>query len=106
MMKAGIVAAVSALALAGCGLVGPSDHKVLVDACVADGETEATCTCITDAMQKNLSPELFEKTAQAVGRDEKDMMTFVGELTLQEQLSFSSVLQDMFACSLTGEPAE
>ena len=31
---------------------------------------------------------------------------FVGELTLQEQLSFSSVLQDMFACSLTGVPAE
>ncbi len=105
-MRAGIIAALSAVALTGCGLGGPSDHQVMVDACVADGETEATCTCITNAMQNNLSPELFEKTAQAVGRDEKDMMTFVGELTLQEQLSFSSVLQDMFACSLTGETAE
>lgn len=105
-MKAGIVVAIAALALAGCGLAGPSDQKVLVDACVADGESEATCECITTAMEKNLSPELFKKTAQAVGRDKKDMMTFVGELTVQEQLSFSSVLGDMFACSLTGEPAQ
>ncbi|ABI75506.1 putative lipoprotein [Hyphomonas neptunium ATCC 15444] len=105
-MKAGVFAALSALALAGCGLGGPGDRQVMVNACVADGESEATCGCITDAMETNLSPELFEKTAQAVGRDEKDMMTFVGELTLQEQLSFSAVLQDMFACSLTGETAE
>jgi len=105
-MKAGIVAAIAALALTGCGLAGPSDHQVLVDACVADGESEATCGCITTAMEKNLSPELFKKTAQAVGRDKKDMMTFVGELTVQEQLSFSAVLGDMFACSLTGEPAQ
>ena len=34
------------------------------------------------------------------------MMAFVGELTVQEQLSFSAVLGDMFACSLTGETAE
>lgn len=105
-MKAGIFAGLCMLVLTGCGLGAPSDHQVMVDACVADGETEATCGCITDAMEKNLSPELFKKTAQAVGRDEKDMMTFVGELTLQEQLAFSSVLQDMFACSLTGETAE
>ncbi len=105
-MKAGIVATIAALMLAGCGLGGPSDRQVLVDSCVADGEAEATCACITTAMEKNLSPELFKKTAQAVGRDKKDMMTFVGELTVQEQLSFSSVLGDMFACSLTGEPAQ
>ncbi|MFN3609401.1 MAG: hypothetical protein ACK4Y9_10085 [Hyphomonas sp.] len=105
-MKAGFVTVILALGLTACGLGGPSDHKVLVDACVADGETEATCVCITDAMEKNLSPELYGKTAQAIGRDGKDMMTFVGELTVQEQLSFSSVLGDMFACSLTGEPAE
>ena len=105
-MKAGIVAAIAALALAGCGLAGPSDHQVLVDACVADGEAEATCGCITDAMEKNLSPELFKKTAQAIGREDKEMMAFVGELTVQEQLSFSAVLGDMFACSLSGETAE
>ncbi|PKP81786.1 MAG: hypothetical protein CVT79_08505 [Alphaproteobacteria bacterium HGW-Alphaproteobacteria-18] len=105
-MKAGIIAAIAALALSACSLAGPSDRQVLVDACVADGEAEATCGCITDAMQKNLSPELFKKTAQSVGRDKKDMMTFVGELTVQEQLSFSSVLGDMFACSLSGGKAE
>lgn len=105
-MKAGMMAAIAALMLAGCGVGGPSDQEVLVNSCVADGEDEATCACITGAMEKNLSPELFKKTAQAVGRDSKDMMTFVGELTVQEQLAFSSVLGDMFACSLTGEPAE
>lgn len=104
-MKAVFMAAICAVALAGCGL-GPGDRKVLIDACVADGEAEATCSCITDAMEKNLAPELFRKTAQAVGRDKKDMMTFVGELSVQEQLSFSAVLGDMFACSLTGAGQE
>lgn len=105
-MKAGIVAAISVLALTGCGLGAPSDHQVLVDSCVAGGEKEPVCGCIADALEKNLSPELFKKTAQAVGRENKAMMTFVGELTLQEQLSFASVLQDMFACSPTGVRAE
>lgn len=103
-MKAVSLAILGLLVLAACG--GPSDRQVLVDACVADGEAETTCACITDAMEKNLSPELFSKTADAVGRDKKDMMTFVGELSVQEQLAYSAVLGDMFACSLTGVPAE
>lgn len=105
-MKAGIVASIAALALAACGAGGPSDREVLVNSCTAEGEAEATCGCIADALEKNLTQELFSKTADAVGRQSKDMMTFVGELTVQEQLAFSAVLDDMFACSLTGEKVE
>lgn len=105
-MKAGIVAAIAALAVTGCGLAGPSDHQVLVNSCVAEGENEAVCSCIADAYEENLTPELFRKTAQAVGREGKNTMSFIAELTLEEQMSFASVLNDMFACSLTGETAE
>ncbi|MBY9067346.1 hypothetical protein K1X12_10575 [Hyphomonas sp. WL0036] len=104
-MKAGSLVAFAILALSACAR-GPSDHQVLVESCVANGETEVTCSCIADAMQKNLSKELFTKTADAVGREKKDMMSFVGELTVDEQMSFSAVLGDMFACSLTGEGGE
>lgn len=104
-MKAGVVAAGAFLVLAGCGqgAATPPDRALLVETCIADGEAEATCGCIADAMEKNLPPDLFRKTAQAVGRDRKDMMTFVGDLTGEEQLAFSAVLNDLFACSLAGE---
>lgn len=105
-MKAGIIAGMAALALAACGAGGPSDREVLVNSCTSEGEAEATCGCIADALENNLTPELFSRTANAVGRESKDMMTFVAELTVQEQLAFSAVLDDMFACSLTGEKAE
>ena len=104
-MKAGVVAAGALLMLAGCGpgADAPSDRELLVETCIADGEAEATCDCIADALQNNLPSDLFRKTAQAVGRDRKDMMTFIGDLSGEEQLAFSAVLNDLFACSLAGE---
>ncbi|MFN4025399.1 MAG: hypothetical protein ACK4MQ_11245 [Hyphomonas sp.] len=104
-MKAGVVAAGAFLVLAGCGqgASAPSDRALLVQTCTEDGEAEATCGCIADAMENNLPSDLFRKTAQAIGRDRKDMMTFVGELSGDEQLAFTAILSDLFACSLTGE---
>ena len=104
-MKAGVIAAAAGLMLAACGQGAerPSDRELLVRTCVSDGEAEETCNCIAGAMEDNLSTELFSKTARAVGEDGTDMMTYVGELTLEEQLAFNAVLGDMFACSLAGE---
>lgn len=104
-MKAGVIAAGAFLVLAGCGqgASAPSDRALLVETCIADGEAETTCGCIADAMQKNLPADLFRKTSQAIGRDRKDMMTFVGQLSDEEQRAFAAVLNDLFACSLAGE---
>ena len=60
-MRVLVLAASACVVLAGCGgaFGGPSDKQALVSACVEQGESEATCSCATDALQKNLSPELF-----------------------------------------------
>lgn len=104
-MKAGVFAAAAVLMLAACGqgAEGPTDRELLVRACVAEGEAEETCNCIANAMEQNLSAGLYSKTAKAVGQDGQDMMTFVGDLTMEEQLAFNAVLGDMFACSLAGQ---
>ncbi|MAN45931.1 MAG: hypothetical protein GYB49_09005 [Alphaproteobacteria bacterium] len=78
-----------------------SDREILTETCVADGETPATCQCITAAMEENLSPDLFRRTAAAIGREKRDVSKFVSSLKLEEQLEFASVLTEMVSCELS-----
>lgn len=102
-LMAGAVAGVL-LAACGSGLGGPSDRDALVANCIADGEAEATCGCIADAMKENLSPELFKKTADAVGRNGQDEMAFLTSLSMAEAMEYAKVTGDMFECSLAESP--
>lgn len=103
-MKQGfsIAAAAALMALAACGAgpLGPSDRQVLVEACVAEGESEAACTCIADAFEANLPPELYRKTAQRIGRDGMNIAAFIGEFDADEMLAFSAAVEDMMECPL------
>lgn len=85
--------------LASCS--GNSDHKALVTACTADGESAETCSCIADAMEAKLDPDLFKRTAQSIGREKRDVEAFVTSLTGEEQMQFASVVTDMFTCKLS-----
>lgn len=85
--------------LASCS--GNNDHKALVTACTADGESARTCSCIADAMQARLDPDLLKRTAQSIGREKRDVEAFVTALTSQEQMQFASVVSDMFTCKLS-----
>jgi hypothetical protein len=87
------------LVLASCS--GKSDHKALVTACTADGESAETCSCIADAMEAKLDPDLFKRTAQTIGREKRDVEGFVTSLNNQEQMQFASVVADMFTCKLS-----
>ena len=98
-----ITALVLAGAVAGCSQ--QSDRETLTQACVADGEKEETCACITDAMEEKLSPDLFKRTAAAVAREQQDIGDFVSSLPQEQQLEFATVLTDIFSCSLSA-PAE
>jgi len=102
-MRKIILAAASLALLAGCGMIGgQSDKQALVATCVEKGESEATCTCVADALEKNLSPELYKKVAQAAGREKQDMIEFMSGLPVEDLLAFSAVTNDLEMC---GDPA-
>jgi hypothetical protein len=89
--------------LAACGAAGPSDYQALVESCKAAGETEAACICQTDALQQNLEPELFRKTAERVGRQGVRVEAFIAQLaSAEEMLAFSAAVEDMMTCPVTG----
>ena len=85
--------------LGGCNQ--KSDRETLTDTCVAEGENPEACDCITGTMEEKLSPDLFNRTAAAVGREQRDVEDFVSSLTMQEQLEFASVLTAMVSCELS-----
>ena len=87
------------LALVGCNQ--KSDRDTLAQTCVANGESPETCDCITGAMEEQLSPDLFRRTAAAVGREKRDIEDFVSELPMSEQLEFASALTGMMSCELS-----
>lgn len=98
-MRKFAVAAAALAALAGCsGLGRPSDKEALVATCIEKGEAEATCTCVATALEKNLSPELFKKVAQAAGREKQDMVEYMSGLPVEDLLAFSAVTNDLEAC--------
>ena len=84
--------------LASCS--GNSDNKAIVTACTTGGENAETCACIADAMEAKLDPDLFKRTAQSIGREKRDVETFVTSLNNEEQLQFAAVVNDMFTCKL------
>ena len=86
------------VALAACG--GQNDHKALVASCTAGGESPAACSCIADAMQARLSPDLYKRTAQAIGREKRDVEAYIVSLPTNEQLEFAGVVNDLFTCKL------
>lgn len=95
-MRVLIVAASALFVLAGCG--GQSDKQALVSTCIENGESEATCSCVASALEKNLSPELFKKVAQAAGRDKQNMDEYLDTLPIEDLLAFSAVTNDLELC--------
>ena len=78
-----------------------SDREMLTEACIADGEGPETCACITGAMEEKLSPDLFRRTAAAIGREKRDVEDFVESLSMNDQLEFAASLSAMISCELT-----
>jgi hypothetical protein len=97
-MRHAILALAALSVLASCS--GNSDNKAIVTACTGDGESPETCSCIADAMEAKLDPDLFKRTAQIIGREKRDVEGFITDLSTEEQLQFAAVVNDMFTCKL------
>lgn len=91
-----------AAALTGCG--GPKDsHDQLVDTCIAEGEVPETCACIVDAMQSELSPDLFKRSAVAISREKRPVGEYILSLSDEEKMQFFDAEQEMGKCELSAE---
>ena len=98
---AGLTAAVAAACtLSACG-GGAGARERLVETCRAEGEAPETCTCIVDALETHLSPDLFKRTAVAVAREQREIGDFILSLPDTEKMEFYAAEQDMRKCDLS-----
>ncbi|MFN7179554.1 hypothetical protein [Hyphomonas sp.] len=105
-MRLAMISGLSLLALAGCGALGPSDKQKMVSTCIEQGEAETTCKCVADALEKNLSPELFAKVAKGLGEEGKDLIELSMSMEGKDIMALSAATNDMAACGeniATGE---
>ena len=106
-MRIFATAALALVILSACsGLGRPTDKQALVSTCIEKGEAEATCNCVADALEKNLSPELFKKVAQAAGHEKQDMVEYMSSLPVEDLLAFSAVTNDLEACGTAAATGE
>ncbi|MEQ9506326.1 MAG: hypothetical protein RLO80_08630 [Hyphomonas sp.] len=84
-MKNFVFAAVSALALAGCGAIGGGEKTAMVKACTESGESEKNCTCIADSLETNLDAPTFKLVAKAMAAGEAEGEKMMEELPAEQQ---------------------
>lgn len=94
-----ILAGAAVTLLVACGGGGSSDRAALMENCTSSGEGDEACTCIVDSMEKNLSPAVFAKVAEAARSEGKDPSDMVASLPLEQQQEFIKLLPDMMSCA-------
>jgi hypothetical protein len=97
------VTALALIGLAACEQKA-SSAAVLTENCVSSGESAALCDCLVKSMQTKLDPDLFARTAQAVGRDKQTVEAFIQTLPQAEQIAFSVVSNDLLSCAAAEVP--
>lgn len=107
-MKKTLMMGALLMGLAACGGKGGGEKAALLKSCVADGESEKTCSCIVDSMEENLSPALFTKVAKASAEEGKNPEDLLGELSAEEQGEFMTLIPAMMTCAMdeTGAASE
>ncbi|WP_370236807.1 MULTISPECIES: hypothetical protein [Henriciella] len=99
-MKNIVFVSAALFGLAACGGGGGGNRAALVDACLEDGSTDkATCECMADSAEKNLSNDLYGKLAKAAKEGEEAAESMMEDLTPEEQGQFMSfAMQAAMTC--------
>lgn len=102
-MKKFVIAAVAALALAGCGAVGGGHKAAMVKSCTESGETEANCTCVADSLEKGLDADTFKLVATAMAAGEAEGEKMMNELPVEKQGAVMGALMSAgMSCMMGG----
>jgi hypothetical protein len=81
-----------------------SDAEALSKSCTERGERPEICSCLVNAMQTKLPPELFARTADTVGRQNREVEDFIRDLPKDDQIHFAVIVGDMDACATENAP--
>ncbi len=96
-MRAGLMIGGFAIALGACSQV--TDAEALTKSCTERGERPEICDCLVNAMQTKLPPELFARTADTVGRQNREIEDFIRDLPEDDQIQFAVIVSDMDSCA-------
>ncbi|MEZ5998882.1 MAG: hypothetical protein R3B98_09335 [Hyphomonas sp.] len=96
---------IALLVVSACGKA-KTGHDQLVDTCVEKGEAPGTCSCIVDAMEAKLSPDLFKRSVVAVAREKRDVEAFIESLPDDEKMQYLGAAVEMGKCKLAAVAPE
>lgn len=86
--------------LAACS---PSDHSVLVDACLETGQSKKDCTCVADIAEDKLSKEIFASVAKVARTDTDKSRAFLETLSVDDSLALVLVATEAAtSCKISG----
>lgn len=89
-MKKLMLAAVAAMALAGCGAAG--GKAALIDSCAKEGTDKKVCTCTVNEAEKTMDKKAFAALAKAASSDEGEMDTAMNKLPADQQMAAGMAL--------------
>lgn len=88
----GLPALLAALStLAACSRDGPG-RAVIVDRCVAGGESPEICKCLADTSSQRLEPDMFELVVLGAQGEENKTDERIQEMTPERQAQFSELM--------------
>jgi tRNA A37 methylthiotransferase MiaB len=98
-MKHFLTLGLAALALSACGGEQLSGKQAIVDGCIADGESEAICTCVGGVLETHLSTATLDKVAKAVEKEGKTPADQIDSLEPEEQREFIEAAPGLLMCA-------
>ncbi len=102
-MKMFVYAAVSALALAGCGAIGGGEKAAMVKTCTDSGESAKDCACIADSLEANLDAPTFKVVARAMAAGDAEGEQMMEELPPEQQGKIMGALMSAgMSCMMGG----
>jgi len=102
-MKTFLIAAVAALALAGCGAVGGGQKAAMIKSCTESGESEANCTCVADSLEEGLDADTFKLVATAMAAGEEEGQQMMNDLPVEKQGAVMGALMSAgMSCMMGG----
>jgi len=80
-----------------------SDHAVIVDACVEQGESKESCTCAADLAKEKLSPETFATMGKIARAGEESSAEFLQNMGIADAVALAAVAVEAGqTCKISG----
>lgn len=81
-----------------------SDHAVLVEACMTQGQSKEACKCSADLARERLPEKTFAAVADLAREGENKSQSFLQNMTIEQALQMASLAVEAEAtCKISGQ---